>query len=60
MLKPGGILVYSTCSILPSENGKQIETFLHANENRFELMDEKICWPSDGFDGFYMARIRKK
>ncbi|HEX6890479.1 MAG TPA: methyltransferase domain-containing protein [Chryseolinea sp.] len=60
MLKPGGIMVYSTCSILPSENGKQVERFLQANQNKFELVDEKMCWPSDGFDGFYMAKIQKK
>jgi 16S rRNA (cytosine967-C5)-methyltransferase len=60
MLKSGGIMVYSTCSILPSENGKQVEKFLLANKDKFELLDEKVCWPSEGFDGFYMARIRKK
>jgi len=60
MLKNGGIMVYSTCSILPSENRKQVDEFLHANQSNYEMMDEKICWPSDGFDGFYMAQIRKK
>jgi 16S rRNA (cytosine967-C5)-methyltransferase len=60
MLKPGGIMVYSTCSILPSENSKQVEKFLLDNGDKFEMMDEQICWPSDGFDGFYMAQLRKK
>jgi 16S rRNA (cytosine967-C5)-methyltransferase len=60
MLKPGGIMVYSTCSILPSENGKQVEGFIQSNKDKFELMDEKTCWPSEGFDGFYMARIKKR
>ena len=60
MLKSGGIMVYSTCSILPSENRKQVDKFLHSNQDKFEMLDEKICWPSEGFDGFYMAQLKKK
>ena len=60
ILKPGGLMVYSTCSILPSENEKQVERFLSKNGDKFELMEEKYSWPSEGFDGFYMALIRKK
>lgn len=59
MVKPGGMLVYSTCSILPSENEEQVKQFLKSNMS-FELIDESHCWPSDGFDGFYMALIKKK
>lgn len=57
MLKPGGVMVYSTCSILPSENEEQVKGFL-ANGG-FELLEEKKIAPSEGFDGFYMARVRR-
>ncbi len=56
MVKPGGYMVYSTCSILPSENQKQVEKFLSGNRT-FKLDAEKTLWPSEGFDGFYMARL---
>ncbi len=60
MLKKGGIMVYSTCSILPSENEKQVEKFILAQNGAFELVDQKKIMPSEGFDGFFMAAILKK
>ncbi len=60
MLKLDGIMVYATCSIVPSENQKQVWQFLEKNKN-FELIEDKKIMPSEGFDGFYMAKmIRKK
>lgn len=59
MLKPGGEMVYSTCSILPSENQQQVEKFLKANVGKYTLQQEEMHWPSEGFDGFYMARLKK-
>jgi 16S rRNA (cytosine967-C5)-methyltransferase len=59
MVKPGGNVVYATCSILPSENEEQVKKFLLGNKS-FELVEEKHYWPSDGFDGFYMALIKRK
>ena len=59
MLKPGGFLVYSTCSILPSENEKQVQSFLKGRGGTFTLLKEDHLWPSDGFDGFYMALLRR-
>ncbi|MBC7390837.1 MAG: methyltransferase domain-containing protein [Opitutaceae bacterium] len=59
MLKVGGIMVYATCSILPSENEKQIESFINNKNSCFILEDEKHIWPSEGADGFYMARMKK-
>jgi 16S rRNA (cytosine967-C5)-methyltransferase len=60
MLKKDGLMVYSTCSILPSENEQQVENFLAQHGDKFELIDQKHAWPTDGFDGFYMALLRKK
>ena len=61
MVKPGGDLVYATCSILPSENEKQVKAFLKrdAGENFTFVKDEKILPSSSGFDGFYMALLKK-
>jgi 16S rRNA (cytosine967-C5)-methyltransferase len=59
MLKPGGFMVYSTCSILPSENEKQVQSFLKGRNGTFTLLKEDHLWPSDGFDGFYMALLRR-
>ena len=61
LLKKGGKLVYATCSILPSENEIQIEKFLKSEEGKnFDFEDENKINPSDGFDGFYMARLALK
>lgn len=60
ILKPGGMMVYATCSVLPSENERQVEKFLIDKAGQFELIEMKTLLPSEGFDGFYMALIRKK
>lgn len=59
MLKVGGMMVYSTCSIMPSENEKQVQQFLSAKNDSFRLLEEKHILPSEGFDGFYMALLEK-
>lgn len=37
LVRPGGILIYSTCTINPAENIERIQAFLAENANRFEL-----------------------
>lgn len=59
MLKPGGKLVYATCSILPSENAEQVKTFLSQHPD-YRLEEERqIYVHENNQDGFYMARIAK-
>lgn len=58
MVKPGGLMVYSTCSILPSENNLQTSAFLSDHPN-YSLINEKTILPHEGFDGFYMALLKR-
>lgn len=59
MVAKDGILVYSTCSVLESENQKQINRFLEEKQGCFELLAEQSISPLEGFDGFYMARLKR-
>lgn len=62
MVKPGGKLVYATCSVLPSENQQQVDKFLTSESGKdFTFVkDKKILAHKSGFDGFYMALLEKK
>ena len=61
MVKPGGKLVYATCSILPEENTEQVAHFLASEFGQpFTLVKEQSIYASEsGFDGFYMALLEK-
>jgi 16S rRNA (cytosine967-C5)-methyltransferase len=57
-LKPGGILVYSTCSLEPEENSEVVKEFLREHEN-FKLEIERQLLPfADNVDGAYVARLK--
>ncbi|WP_405326892.1 RsmB/NOP family class I SAM-dependent RNA methyltransferase [Leeuwenhoekiella sp. LLG6367-2.1] len=62
MVKPGGKMVYATCSILPSENQEQVKKFLKTDEGReFKIEKQKTILSSEsGYDGFYMCLMVKK
>lgn len=68
-LKPGGTLLYATCSILPQENAQQISAFLErADDATLVAISEQpnsddIGWQitpgMENMDGFYYARLVK-
>ena len=62
IVKPGGKMVYATCSILPSENEEQIKRFLSTDSGKnFNFVkDKKVLAYESGFDGFYMALLERK
>lgn len=62
MVKPGGKLVYATCSVLPSENSNQIDKFLTTESGKdfIFVKDRKVFSHESGYDGFYMALLEKK
>ena len=62
IVKKGGKLVYATCSVLPSENQKQVQKFLKTEAGKdFKLLREKSILSSEsGYDGFYMASLEKE
>jgi 16S rRNA (cytosine967-C5)-methyltransferase len=58
-LKPGGTLVYSTCSLEPEENGAVVERFLREHAE-YALETERALLPfKDGVDGAYVARLKR-
>jgi 16S rRNA (cytosine967-C5)-methyltransferase len=60
MLKHGGQMVYATCSVLSEENEDQVQKFISNNPD-FEFVREQRLTPAvEGFDGFYMALIKRK
>ncbi|SHG23059.1 RsmB/NOP family class I SAM-dependent RNA methyltransferase [Flagellimonas flava] len=62
MVKSGGQMVYATCSILPQENADQVAKFLDSEAGSgFEFIKEQNIYASkSGYDGFYMALLKKQ
>ena len=72
LLKPGGLLLYSTCSIFKDENERQIEWFVENHDNCTEKSLKSVQWgqecsfgrqifPGDhNMDGFFYACLQKE
>jgi 16S rRNA (cytosine967-C5)-methyltransferase len=71
LLKPGGLMLYVTCSILPAENEQQLDGFLveqpDARERPIDVawgeacsVGRQIAPGESGADGFYYARLEKR
>jgi 16S rRNA (cytosine967-C5)-methyltransferase len=64
-VKPGGTLVYSTCSVWPEENRQRVDTFLKQH-SEYELVEDRSTLPSLDADptryrdGGYWALLRRK
>jgi 16S rRNA (cytosine967-C5)-methyltransferase len=60
MVKPGGKMVYATCSILPSEGEEQVKWFMNEVGDRWNFAGEKRYLPEvHHADGFYMALLER-
>ena len=70
-VKPGGVLLYSTCTVLRRENQAVVEAFLEKHPEFqlecFNLPSIGTCsgmmtlWPhTHGTDGFFIAKLRRK
>ena len=65
-LKPSGVMLYATCSILPDENEMQIKAFIERHQD-VEVIEIPLAqglglqvFPGEeGMDGFYYAKLRK-
>jgi 16S rRNA (cytosine967-C5)-methyltransferase len=57
-LKPGGVLIYSTCSLEPEENAEVVREFLR-DRRRFQWESERELLPfADDADGAYVAKLK--
>jgi 16S rRNA (cytosine967-C5)-methyltransferase len=58
-VKDGGLLVYSTCTLLPEENEDNVSAFLEAHSD-FSCLRMRTLYPDvDGCDGFFFAVLQK-
>lgn len=65
-LKTGGELVYSTCSILKSENEELVEKWINyanveksRNSKKYQIVHVEKILPDEDNDGFFICKIKK-
>ncbi|WP_252106753.1 MULTISPECIES: 16S rRNA (cytosine(967)-C(5))-methyltransferase RsmB [unclassified Halomonas] len=72
LLRPGGTLLYATCSVLPQENAKQIDAFVARTPDARVTTPTDVAWgmasghgrqlfsQQNSHDGFFYARLEKQ
>ena len=70
-VRPGGVLLYSTCTVTAEENENTVKAFLERN-GEYTAEPFEVCgvsapdgmytfWPNvDGTDGFFAAKLRRR
>ena len=56
-VRPGGVLVYATCTISRRENGERVRAFVAAHPDYTPVEERQLLPTRDGTDGFYYARL---
>lgn len=59
VVRPGGKLLYATCSVFPAENGLQIQGFLERHEDACRSQEKQLL-PTADHDGFYYCLLEKR
>jgi 16S rRNA (cytosine967-C5)-methyltransferase len=59
-VKPGGILQYSTCTILKRENNEVVNDFLRTHKDFSVVETKQLLTDSDGTDGFFICKLQRK
>ena len=57
LLKPGGVLVYSTCTFAPEENEAVVDWFLRKTTGEFKLAERMRVLPDERRAGFFIAKL---
>lgn len=72
LLRPGGTLLYATCSVLPEENAQQIDAFMARTPDAKVTTPNDVAWgeasgegrqlfpAQSSHDGFFYARLEKR
>lgn len=60
LVRPGGALVYATCSSEPDENEQVVSAFLSSRDDFVKVHEHRTTPPDDGLEAFYAATLTRK